>query len=174
MPLVPDHFAAPRSAVFPNFQLRVLGPSLADQDYAAVSASANKIRNVFGPENGWPSQEITFEENHADLVRHLREFDEGSAFAYCLLDHQAQRYLGCLYLKPIKSKTGRDQRHEQFDAQAYLWLSVLHQALELTQVYTQLSAWFESEWNLPKVAWPGHNPRWDEWKTLSLLPASTT
>lgn len=171
MPIVSDDFSAPRSAVFPRFLLRVLEPAFAAQDFAAVTAGANIIRNVFGPENDWPNAEMTFEENLADLTRHLRDFNERSAFAYCLLDCQAERYLGSLYLKPIKSKTGRDQRHEVYDAQAFLWLSTLHQELEIPLVQAQLSAWFEAEWSLPNVAWPGRNPSWEEWRALSLRPA---
>ncbi len=172
MPFVASHFAAPKSGAFPGYLLRVLGPAFADQDFSAVTASSEVIRNVFGPENDWPSKEITFEENKADLYRHEREFNEGKAFAYSLLDHKEERYFGCLYLKPIKSKTGLDQRHTRFDAQAYLWLSVLQQDLDETLVQAQLSAWFASDWNLPRVAWPGHDPNWNEWKSLSLLPAS--
>lgn len=172
MPIVPVEFSAPRSAVFPKFLLRVLEPAFAAQDFAAIAASSKDIRNVFGPENDWPSANMTFEENLADLTRHLREFIEQSAFAYCLLDSEAERYLGCLYLKPIKSKTGRDRRHDLYDAQGFIWLSTLHQDLELPSVQAQLSAWFETDWNLPKVAWPGRNPSWEEWRAFSLLPAS--
>jgi hypothetical protein len=172
MPIVPDQFAPSESAVFPGFLLRALSPEFAAQDFAAVTASASSIRHVFGPENGWPSAGLTFEENNADLARHQREFNERSAFAYSLFDPQGLRYLGCLYLKPIKSRAGRDQRHERFCAQAFLWLSVLHQDVNEPLVHSALSAWFAADWALANVAWPGRSPSWEEWNELSSLPAS--
>jgi hypothetical protein len=172
MPLVPAEFAPPESASFPGFLLRVLSPEFATQDFAAVSASAESIRHVFGPNNDWPSAQITFSENSDDLARHAREFHERSAFAYSLLDPDALRYLGCLYLKPIKSKAGRDRRHDLFSAQAFLWLSALHQEVSEPTVLAELSAWFAAEWGIAKVAWPGRSPSWEEWHELSALPAS--
>lgn len=173
MSIVPDHFEPPRQAFFSGFVLHVLSPSFADQDFSAVKASAESIRHVFGPGNGWPSADMTFEENKADLTRHLAEFDERSAFAYALIDPQGERYLGCLYIKPIKSRAGRDQRHERFSAQAYLWFSVLHKDLDEASVQVQLSAWLAASWGLIKLAWPGRSQSWEEWEQLSLLPAGS-
>jgi hypothetical protein len=170
MQLVAHHIELPETATFPGFILRMLSPELANQDFAAVTASAHSIRHVFGPDNDWPSERITFSENEADLARHAREFNERLAFAYALLDLPCARYLGCLYLKPIKSKTGRDQRHERFDAQAFLWLSVLHQDVSEPEVQAVVSEWLSAKWGLARVAWPGHSPSWDEWKQLSSRP----
>jgi hypothetical protein len=171
MSLVSHQFEPPETAALPGFVLRVLSPEFANQDLAAVTASADSIRHVFGPDNDWPSERIAFAENEADLARHAREFNERLAFAYALLDPHGVRYLGCLYLKPIKPKTGRDQRHERFDAQAFLWLSVLHQDVSEPEVQAALSEWLSAKWGLVRVAWPGHSPSWDEWKELSSLPA---
>lgn len=170
MPIVTGTFLPPESVVFPGFVLRVLSPEFSDEDFVAVRASADSIRHVFGPENEWPSAAITFEENRADLARHRREFNERSAFAYSLLDTQGARYLGCFYLKPIKSKMGRDQRHKRFSSQAYLWLSILHEDVNDQEVLAEISFWLASQWGLEKVAWPGRSTSWDEWKALSLLP----
>lgn len=173
MPIIPNHFKPPVSAVFSSFALKVLSPEFAEQDFAAVKASAESIRHVFGPENGWPSARITFDENMADLIRHEREFNERVAFAYCILNPQLKRYLGCVYIMPIMSTAGRDQRHERFTAEAYLWLSVLHDDIKDPLVQAELSAWLAADWGLTKVAWPGRSPNWEDWKALSLLPAST-
>jgi hypothetical protein len=135
MQIISDQFAPPRSALLRGFSVEVLSPVYADQDFAAVSASADSIRHVFGPENDWPAPTMTHQENCVDLLRHEREFDERRAFAYALLGAASKNYLGCLYLKPIKSKSGRDRRHERFGSQAFLWMSVLH--LEISVLLVQ-------------------------------------
>jgi predicted phosphoribosyltransferase len=65
--------------------LEKLAPQHAEADFAAVRESAERIRHVFGPDNGWPDAEMSFEENLADLQRHAAEFEEGRAFNYALL-----------------------------------------------------------------------------------------
>lgn len=172
MSITPNHFEPPASASFSSFSLEVLSPEFAEQDFAAVTASAESIRHVFGPENSWPSAQITFDENLADLVRHEREFNERTAFAYCILDPKLKRYLGCLYIMPLLANARRDQRHERFCAEVYLWLSVLHHDITDALVQAEINAWLAVDWRLPQVAWPGRNPNWTEWKALSLLPAN--
>jgi hypothetical protein len=115
---------------------------------------------------------MNFLENKADLVRHEREFNERSAFAYALLDPSGTKYLGCLYLRPIKSKTGRDRRQDRFSAQAFLWMSVLHQEVTEESVHATVHEWFTTKWSLKAVAWPGRSPSWQEWKSLADLPPS--
>ena len=43
-----------------GFTLEVLGPCHADADVLAVKSSAKDIRHVFGPENDWPSADMSF------------------------------------------------------------------------------------------------------------------
>ena len=107
MSLVPPDFEPPRCASLDGFTLEVLAPRHAAADFLAVKSSANDIRHVFGPENDWPSADITFEQNLADLERHAEEFERRQAFAYSMLKSPAE-YLGCLYIKPIKSRIAQD------------------------------------------------------------------
>jgi hypothetical protein len=172
MPLIPALFEPPLTVDLDGFTAKVLTPQFADLDFEAVTASANTIRHVFGPENFWPSQGMGYEENKADLARHERQFHERSAFAYALLDPTGSRYLGCLYLKPIKSKTGRDKRHEQFSAQAFFWLSTLHQEVGEAALQAAITDWLAAVWGLTNVAWPGRNPSWKAWSALAAQPAS--
>lgn len=172
MPFIPDHFAPPTSATFQGLSLSVLSPEFADQDFAAVTASADSIRHVFGPDNDWPAADMTYDENLADLARHAREFEERSAFAYAVFDERCARYLGCLYLKPIKSKMGRDSRQELFVAQAFLWFSSRHQDIDRESTYAAIASWIADSWPIGKVVWPGRAQSWEAWQALAKRPAN--
>jgi hypothetical protein len=168
MPFIPDVFDPPRSASLPSIFLDVLRPAHADADYEAVVASGDAIRGTFGPgDETWPSPTISYAENLADLTRHEREFRERYAFAYAIFDASRQKYLGCFYLKPIKSKTLGNQQQKLFTAQAFLWLSVLHDVLSDEACLIEIADWIDSVWDLHRVAWPGRTISWIEWRNLS-------
>ncbi|MEO2219570.1 hypothetical protein ABGV49_21160 [Chromobacterium vaccinii] len=172
MPFIPSDFSPPRQVRFPDFSLAVLGPDYAEPDLQAVRSSANAIRHVFGPDNYWPAADISFDENLADLKRHFDEFDQRYAFAYCLLAPDDQRYLGCLYLKPIKSRQENDWRKQRFQAQAFLWLNASDNPLSADQTVAALQDWLAQDWPLAAIAWPGRKPSWSEW--LSAVPIALT
>jgi hypothetical protein len=160
MPFVPDRYAPPRTQRFAQFTLAVLSPHFAAQDYAAVTTSADAIRHVFGPANGWPAPDISFAENLADLERHAREFTDRVAFAYALLSPDGERYLGCLYIRPIKSQRAA------FDAQAFFWLSTLADRGGLAErVLADVQAWLKAAWPFQAVAFPGRTIAWADWET---------
>ncbi len=132
-----------------------------------MQASADTLRGVFGPDNGWPDAQMSFDENLADLTRHAREFDERVAFAYALLGPSGEPYLGCLYVYPIKSRREHDKRKTLFQAQAFLWLSVLQNTVSEPLAVSSLQAWLSSTWPLANVAWPGRTHSWPEWEALA-------
>lgn len=168
MPFVPDGYAAPRTQRFAQFTLEILSPRFAAQDYAAVTMSADAIRHIFGPTNGWPAPDLSFAENLADLERHAREFADRVAFAYALVSPDGERYLGCLYIKPIKSKREPDPRKARFDAQAFFWLSTLADRGDLAKrVLGDVQAWLKSAWPFRAVAFPGRTMAWADWESAS-------
>lgn len=170
MPLVPSAFEPPISANLDGFTLEVLGPCHAVADFLAVKSSANDIRHVFGPENDWPSVDMSFEQNLADLERHAQEFGRREAFAYAMLKSPTA-YVGCLYIKPIKSRMADDPRKALFDAQAFFWLSSVPNALSATGVHAVLHQWLKDQWPFRTVAWPGRTESWDEWARLAQAPS---
>ena len=159
MPLVPAAFEPPRRVGLDGFTLEVLAPCHADADFLAVKSSAEDIRHVFGPDNDWPCADISFEQNLADLERHAQEFERREAFAYSLLKSPTG-YLGCLYIKPIKSRIAEDRRKALFDAQAFFWLSSLSNALSAAAVHAALDRWLRDDWPFRAVAWPGWTESW--------------
>ena len=171
---VPAHFSAPESAALGGlFLLQGLGPQHADADFAAVRGSADHIRHVFGPDNGWPDASLSFEENLADLQRHAQEFEERRAFNYALLSAEGNDYLGCLYIKPIKSRLAVDARRERFQAQAFFWLRHPLPAsspdLDADTVLRQLQAWLARDWPFRPgaVVFPGRIQGWAEWAAMA-------
>lgn len=166
MPLVPSAFRPPRGGSLDGFTLEVLAPCHAAADFQAVKSSANDIRHVFGPENDWPAADITFEQNLADLERHEKEFDRRDAFAYSMLKSPTE-YLGCLYIKPIKSRLADDRRKALFDAQAFFWLSSVSTSLAQADVHAALEHWLSEHWPFRAVAWPGRTQGWSEWARLA-------
>jgi hypothetical protein len=166
LPLVHGAFVPPRFANLGGVALEVLGPRHAAADFVAVSSSRNDIRHVFGPENGWPAAEMTFEQNLADLARHADEFERRDAFAYAMLRSPAE-YVGCFYLKPVKSRIAQDRRKTLFDAQAFFWLSSVQTSLSALRVHAELSSWLHGDWPFRAVAWPGRTQGWVEWAQLA-------
>jgi hypothetical protein len=162
-----ENFRPPLTYDFGPFKVAVLSSHFADQDFVAVRASADSIRNVFGPKNGWPDSNISHAENLVDLVRHEQEFNDRVAFAYALLDPSEELYLGCLYIKSIKSKRDHDRRRQLFQAQAFFWLSTVHTAVSARDVLPVLQEWLSDYWPLASVAWPGRIQAWTEWEALA-------
>ncbi|SUX54295.1 hypothetical protein [Chromobacterium vaccinii] len=169
MPFIPLDFTPPHRASFGDFKMDVLGPDYAKLDHQAVQTSANVIRNVFGPDNHWPPADINFEENLADLHRHFDEFKQRQAFAYCLLSPDEKRYLGCFYLKPIKSRQENDWRKQRFQAQAFLWLSADDNPLRKDKAIATLQSWLAQDWPLNAIAWPGREPSWEAWLSIASI-----
>ena len=168
MLFIPDDYSPPQTYQSSLFRLEVLSPKFATEDFASVTASANDIRHVFGPTNGWPSPDMSYAENLADLERHEREFFERQAFAYSILSHDRGAYLGCLYIKPIKSKIDNDFRKSMYGAQAFVWLGTQEHSGNLAeQVLVDLQIWLEEAWPFRAVAFPGRTIGWSVWEQMA-------
>lgn len=86
----------PREIDLGPFRLTMLTEANLDEDMAAIEESQTALEGIFG--SRWPHG-LTREADHADLVRHRREFDAGCAFAWAIRD-SAGAYLGCAYVRP--------------------------------------------------------------------------
>jgi hypothetical protein len=173
MPLTPASYSPPREWKNSLFQLQILSPKYAEQDYEAVKGSAPNIRNVLGPTNSWPHSDISFDENLADLWRHEFEFAERIAFAYAILDPHGKHYLGCIYVKPIKSKIDNDHRKLHFQTQVFFWLSSLQSQIAAEDALARLKLWFAESWPFAKVAFPGREIDWSSWEAMAFEAVGT-
>jgi hypothetical protein len=169
MAFIPDSFVPPRFHETHRLSLQVLSGDYAVQDYECVMECADGIRGVFGPDNGWPAKDMTLAENRSDLIRHEREFFAREAFAYSIFEKStARRYVGCLYIKPIKSRLENDKRKTLFQAQAFCWFSPAATDHEFANLAAdEIVQWVETSWPFTAVAFPGRTIGWDEWNSLA-------
>jgi hypothetical protein len=112
----------------------MLSESDTAKDYEAVMESADRLRA--GAPNGWPRPGFTLEENRADLVRHEREFIEGVAFAYTMVDPDDRSVLGCVYFNPS----------EVADVDVHMWVRDRHAEALTGPLYRAVARWLENEW----------------------------
>src|SRR5215210_3808278 len=87
MPFVPDAFDPPTRLAVGSLRLEPLAPVHNERDYAAWTSSMDHIRRSPGwyEQPSWPRQ-MSLAENHADLERHARDFENRRGFTYTILD----------------------------------------------------------------------------------------
>lgn len=91
----------PRELTTERFRLEPLGPKHNDSDYAAWTSSIPHLRQTPGLVGwGWPRDELTLEQNLADLVEHAQDFEERKGFTYTVLDPASGEVIGCVYIYP--------------------------------------------------------------------------
>jgi RimJ/RimL family protein N-acetyltransferase len=99
--LVPEDFKVPTELATDRFRLEPLGPKHNDSDYAAWTSSIEHIRRTPGLVGwGWPPDEMTPEQNLADLEEHAKDFEERTGFTYTVLDPDRDEVIGCVYIYP--------------------------------------------------------------------------
>lgn len=96
MKLVPDSFEVPRTLTTEHFLIRKLKFNDVQLDYEAVMSSIEIIRKTRGGD--WPDSSLTYEDDHADLGWHDREFENRTSFAYTVMNLDETECLGCFYL----------------------------------------------------------------------------
>ncbi|MBL4611833.1 MAG: hypothetical protein JKY58_14170 [Pseudomonas sp.] len=131
-------------------------PALADQDLEAVRSSQADLKHLFGPEDDWPPQALTLEEDRADLAWHAQEFAAGRSFAYHLFDTSRTRCLGCLYLYPTASLA--------HDAEAYLWTRSDLDRAKAASIEEEVLVWVADQWPFAALVWPGRSLPFSAWQ----------
>jgi len=135
-------------------------PEWGELDYAAVMASRQHIKHLFGPGDTWPPDDLSMEEDIADLAWHWREFSTRRSFAYHLLDPTGLSCLDCLYLYPTASAA--------HDAEAYLWTHISLPRERAAQMEDEVIAWIEGAWPFTAIAWPGRFIAFSAWSAAGL------
>ncbi|MER6257365.1 N-acetyltransferase [Streptomyces sp. NPDC001584] len=141
-PFVPAGFAVPRTLLADGFRLEPLGAEHNERDLAAWTGSIAHIRATPGfVGRGWPPVAgMSAEANLADLLRHAREFEERSAFAYSLLEGEADgdgEVIGCLYIHPSREDARR--------VVVSHWVRSDRAALD-TRVHERITRWLQEVW----------------------------
>lgn len=157
---VPPEFQVPALLVSEGYRLEPLGPEHLSADHAAVVASATRLRGLFGPDSPWPPAGLDLEEDLRDLQAHREEFDRRSSFAYTVLAPDRERCLGCLYIYP--------STRADYEAEVYYWVEESEYARGGDERLGALvRAWLAREWPFSRVAWPGRDIPWTQWRALA-------
>ena len=159
-PFVAHDFEIPEVLETDKFRLRMLTVNDVVKDYDAVMTSIDHLQGVFGPNSTWPTKELTLEQDLIDLGWHQKEFQRRSSFAYTVMNLDESQCLGCVYIDPTL-KVG-------YDAVVYLWVrkSEYEKGLD-SFLFNSVKKWIEDHWQFEKVAFPGREIEWSDWKSLS-------
>jgi len=159
---VQDDFIVPEKLETEKFRLRMLTVDDVEKDYEAVMSSREHLRSLANQENEedtWPKENMTIEEDLADLARHQDEFLKREAFVYTVMSLDESMCLGCVYIDPSEKK--------DFDAEIFLWAreSELKNGLE-ELLFETVRNWVKEKWPFKNVAFPGLEIEWSKWKNI--------
>ncbi|CAA9455607.1 MAG: hypothetical protein AVDCRST_MAG01-01-5147, partial [uncultured Rubrobacteraceae bacterium] len=76
-------------------------------------ANREHLWSLFGEAWGWPTEDLTLEQDLIDLGWHQKEFQMRSSFDYAVMSPDEKRLLGCVYVDPPE-KAG-------YDAEVHYW-----------------------------------------------------
>ena len=157
---LPSGFEIPVLLESPACRFRPLTIHDVVKDYDAVMSSRVELRNQFGTAwGGWPSDDLTLEQDLIDLGWHQKEFQRRSSFAYTVTSPDESRVLGCIYIFP-SHKAGDD-------AAVYWWTRSDAPGREVAPpIERSLRAWIADAWPFERVAYPGVDIAWEEWMAL--------
>lgn len=151
---VPEMYRVPTFLETDKYRLEMLGPRVAEIDFEAVMSSKTRLRSVFSESTEWPRDDMTLDENRADLIRHEREFKSREVFAYTVLSLSREKCIGCVYIGPSTA--------DQFDSEIYLW--VRDDSFELDDsLYFTVKRWLVECWPFKKSVFPGRELSWEQW-----------
>ena len=154
--LLPEDVDVPRRIETDDFTVRPLTVADADRDFEAVTSSRDRLRGTFGPDHGWPPEDLTPEQNRIDVAWHHKEFQRRDAFTYAVVDPDETVELGCVYIQPTRAPG--------YDAAVYFWVSDVGVDRGLADdIDTVVRRWIDETWPFESVAYPDRGIPWSEW-----------
>jgi hypothetical protein len=159
MRFLPPGFDVPELLETDRFRIRPLTIHDLVKDYDAVMTSREHLWEQFGQAWGWPSEDLTLEQDLIELAWHQREAQRRSSFAYVVMRPDERVQLGCVYIVPSQK--------QGVDAAAALWVRASEVPGGLDEVlYATVRRWLAERWPFSRVAWPGRELPWDEYDAL--------
>jgi len=158
-PFIPADFKIPKSLQNEHFRIRMLTVNDVVKDYDAVMSSVEHLKEMY-PLSNWPSKDFTFEQNLIDLGWHQKEFQNRNSFAYTVVNLDESQIIGCTYINPTLK--------EDYDAKITMWVraSVVKNGLD-TILFDSVKKWIAKDWPFRKVAYPGREINWSEWRSMN-------
>lgn len=157
-PFLPSDFTVPDTLENEHFRIRMLTVNDVVKDYDAVMTSIDHLKEMY-PTSSWPSKDLTFEQDLIDLGWHQKEFQMRSSFAYTVVSPDETEVIGCLYINPTTKG--------DYEARISMWIrtSMLDKGLD-SILFNSVKEWIEKDWPFKKVAYPGREISWEDWKSL--------
>lgn len=155
-----ENYSIPKFWSGSNFCLLPAGPEWAQLDFEAVQSSRAQLLHLFGPEDDWPPEDLTLEQDTADLIWHCKEFSSKKSFAFHILNPNRDQCLGCLYLYPTASRA--------HDVEAYLWARADLNSIQRLRIENEVINWVITQWPFEVVAWPGRFVSFKRWQALAV------
>ena len=159
MGFLPEDFDVPESLETGAFRLRPITVHDVVKDYDAVMANREHLWSLFGEAWGWPTEDLTLEQDLIDLGWHQKEFQMRSSFDYAVMSLDEKRLLGCVYVDPPE-KAG-------YDAEVHYWArrDGPEQGLE-EELAETTQRWIGEAWPFESVAYPGRYISWQDYDAL--------
>lgn len=155
--------SAPTELRTNRFVTRPLLATDNEKDFEAWSSSIEALNGVFGPESGWPSSDMTLEENAVDVAWHQKEHANNSSYAFTVMSTDNVRCLGCVYLSPAR-KLG-------YEVELFWWVRSDESASGLDAVLGDaVQQWLKDDWPFRNVVCPGRSISWDAYSALQDQP----
>ena len=157
-PFVPAGFKIPDTLETAHFRARMLTVNDVVKDYDAVMTSIEHLQKMYASTD-WPTKDLTLEQDLIDLGWHQKEFQLRRSFAYTIVSPDESQVIGCLYINPTKKS--------DYDANITMWVrsSMLDTGLD-TMLFNAVKEWIAKEWPFKKVAYPGREIKWEEWRSV--------
>jgi hypothetical protein len=141
-----SEFPTPAGFETPRFRVRPITIHDAVRDYDAVMSSRERLWQLFGEAWGWPTADLTLEQDLIELAWHQKEGELRRSFNFAVVSPDERRLLGCVYVDPPTA--------DGYDAEVFYWIRTDELPLE-EELGAAARAWIEREWPFRRVAYPG-------------------
>jgi hypothetical protein len=163
MPFVPRDWDPPEAVEFEGFTLRPIHMNDTLIDYDAVMTSIDHIKDSYWRAPGWPTEDLTFQQDLIDLAWHTKERQFKTSFVYIAVSPDGKTQLGCAYIDPSVK--------EGYDANVQFWVRASEADTGLEErLFATVKDWIAREWPFERVAYPGKEISREEWDAIPDLP----
>ncbi|MET7463159.1 GNAT family N-acetyltransferase [Nonomuraea sp. NPDC005501] len=164
MAWLPADFVHPTHVELPGggYHLRPITGADTDLDHPAVMGSQARLWSIYGEAYGWPTADMTYEDDLKDLERHAREIEAHESFNYALFDDAETALLGCVHIDPPE--------RQDADAEVSWWVVDDRVGADLERAMDALiPQWIAESWPFERPRFIGRDLSWKEWLALPKL-----
>jgi len=143
MSFVPKGYHPPQLLETPDFRIRPITIHDVVKDYDAVMSSREYLWKRFGKIWGWPTADLSLEQDLIDLAWHQKEAQLNSSYNYAVMSPNEDRLLGCVYLDPPENPLN--------DVDIWYWIRFIeHQKALEEKLGIAIRNWIAKEWIFTK------------------------